>query len=348
MELATLHRDADRHRYFAEHAAQAIFFDKSVSCWFVTDPKDTRVLLQSPNLTVPSYTPIYDKPEIRSRHPFTHLRFAFAHIPNSSDGDHHRLHRRSLAAFLVQRRAAVAPLLPEFVGRRLAPLQRPGEVELMADVLVPLVSDVIGAVTEVEIEDDGTAQSVSMIFDRLIGLRTRIHLDNDLGRIREMIHRSRPGLSEEEEGLRLSLFIFGHDTLTGTLGESLYQLIRLNEGRRLNEIEYPPMPPETSVPFLERLVKQAFEYSGISFAEDQRIRLSLQAMAYSPNAEDRDRIFGIGMHTCLGRQLALDTWKQVVNRLSQLPLRTRVSLHKIRTTDYFFTVPQAVVIKLDE
>jgi hypothetical protein len=71
-------------------------------------------------------------------------------------------------------------------------------------------------------------------------------------------------------------------------------------------------------------------------------------MAYSPNAEDRDRIFGIGMHTCLGRQLALDTWKQVVNRLSQLPLRTRVSLHKIRTTDYFFTVPQAVVIKLDE
>jgi cytochrome P450 len=345
LNIVTLHRDAERHAYFATAPARPIVFEKSIDCWFVTNPRDAQALLRSGDLHVAHYAPIYESVADRSGYAFANLRFAFKHIPLCHDGPEHSASRRRLAEFLIARRAKVAPSMPQMVARRLAPLERSGEVDLMSDILMPLVSDLIGAVTETEITDELAVRRATIVFDRFIGLRKRIELDDEIGRIRAMIRRSHPDASEEDEGLRLALFVLGHDTLTGTLGETIFQVLTANSGLDLREIEFPSVPSETAVPFVERTVARSFEYAGIAFEQGQRLRIYLQPLVYSDNPVDRARLFGIGVHACLGRQLALDVWRHLTARIAQIGSRLEIVSHTIRTEDFVFTVPQNVIVR---
>ena len=45
---------------------------------------------------------------------------------------------------------------------------------------------------------------------------------------------------------------------------ALHHLIAANPGQRLSNIAYPAVPIETGVPYVERVVKQAFAIDGIS------------------------------------------------------------------------------------
>lgn len=347
LNIVTLHRDEERHAYFAAVLPRPIVFEESIGCWLVTNPGDAQALLRSGHLHVANYGSIYESVAERSGYAFANLRFAFRHIPLCSDGAAHSAARRGLAEFLIARRADVAPVIPQMVIRRLASLERPGEVDLMADILAPLVTELIGAVTETEITDEMAVRRATIVFDRLIGLRKRIELDDEIGRIRAMIRRSHPDASEEVEGLRLALFVLGHDTLTGTLGETIFQVLRANSGLALREIEFPSVPSETAVPFVERTVVRPFEYADIAFEQGQRMRICLQPLVYSDDPVDRARLFGIGVHACLGRQLALDVWKHMIARLSQIDARLDVVSHTMRTEDFVFTVPQNVIVKVN-
>jgi cytochrome P450 len=189
------------------------------------------------------------------------------------------------------------------------------------------------------------AAELSVIFDRMMGLRRRQQLDSDIGRVRAAIRGALPDeADEDDEGVRVALFILGNDTLSGTLGESLYTVLRQNPGRRLNEISYPELPPETGVPFAERVVTEAFVFDGVQLAPGDRVRLYLQGFQYSDRPGDRSRIFGTGLHACLGRQLSVEIWRTLVERLSTTTLALDVLSYAARTDDYVFTAPETLLV----
>jgi hypothetical protein len=126
----------------------------------------------------------------------------------------------------------------------------------------------------------------------------------------------------------------------------MFQVLSANSGLDLNQIEFPSVPSETAVPFVERIVARTFEHGGIAFEQGQRMRIYLQPLVYSDDPADRARLFGIGAHACLGRLLALDVWKHLTDRVSQIASRLEIVSHTIRTEDFVFTVPQNVIVKV--
>ena len=113
-----------------------------------------------------------------------------------------------------------------------------------------------------------------MVFDKSIGARKRRRVEVDLGAMRQLIASALGSAAAEEEvGLRLSLFILGRDALLGTLGESLHSVLIDNPRRRLDDIRYPETPPETGVPYVERVVTESFMEGKVRFAAGDRMRI---------------------------------------------------------------------------
>jgi hypothetical protein len=345
--LATLHRDAARHAHFSKNRASPPYFDRAIQSWVVSDPRDAKSLLTTPHLRVVAFGDAYGELERRTAHSFPNLLFAFRHVPLCLNGSDHRDARRRIADFLSRRRAGFAAAVPGMVDRHFAVLDRQSDVDLMDDVLNPLVAEFIGALTETKITDGGSIRRASLIFDRMLGLKKRLQLEEEIGSIRAMIRQS-PGadLSEEDEGLRLALFVLGHDALLGTLGENLYQILKANSKRRLDEIAFPAIPVETGVPYVERVVAEPFEHAGIAFSRGERIRVLMQGLVYSAEAEDRARMFGVGLHACLGRQMSLDIWARITAKLSKTRRTVEILSYAMRTGDYVFTCPSLLLIRV--
>jgi hypothetical protein len=56
-------------------------------------------------------------------------------------------------------------------------------------------------------------------------------------------------------------------------------------------------------------------------------------------------VFGVGAHTCIGRQLALDLWPMITARLKALPW-TIVATDRTYLRNQTFTMPAGVTVRL--
>jgi hypothetical protein len=133
--------------------------------------------------------------------------------------------------------------------------------------------------------------------------------------------------------------------LVGTLAESLCQLFRDNPDVPLERIEFPKMPHQTAVPFVERIAATPVSVAGLDLAEGDRVRIVLQTYGHSPPSEHH-RYFGAGAHACLGRPLSLELWSTIVAGLSKLKSRVRVLDYRLPADSYVFNVPNRFEIEV--
>jgi cytochrome P450 len=341
----TFHRSPDRHERYA--GATHPFFDPAIKAWIVTDPECCERILASPSTRPDTYTDNYAALEQHLGIDFSTIRLAILHIPLCLHDDAHRKARRLLAEHLAARRNELSGWVANSLPMHLEVLRQEGEVELVRQVLEPLILGVSEQLTDIPPAVADDCRTISTLFDKSIGPRKRQRAEQELGRMRTAL-RSKlgPDASEEAIGLRLALAILGRDTLLGTLGESLFTILSANQGRRLNEIAYPSTPPETGVPYVERIALGPFNDHDTQFATGDRIRLYLQAFAYAGTARDRSRIFGVGSHACLGKALSLDLWTGITAGLRGISLRADIVSHAVRTTDYTFLCPAHLTVRL--
>lgn len=347
MDVIALHRNETRSAFFPKASEQPIFFDATVKAWVVANARLCEAMLVSPHLSVSPYRLAYEDMARRNPHfAFPNLLFAFKYIPMCVNGDEHRLARRRIAEFVAARKGIASSAAPRIVDRWVGKLAGRAKIELMTEVLQPMVKEFLAALNGTDAT--GVIQGASAVFDRMMGARKRRKLDNELGAIRAQIRRTLgPDGSEEDEGLRLALFVLGNDALAGGFGESLYQVFRANPQRSLSEIDYPAVPNETGIPFVERIVSEPFELESVAFCKGDRIRIMLQSFLYSGDASDRARVFGAGIHACLGRQLSLEFWSVLTRRLSQITARVEILDYALRDDDYVFTYPSKLLIALN-
>jgi cytochrome P450 len=305
-------------------------------------------MLLSPKLAVAPYIAAYE--EMARRHPdyaFANLLFAFKYIPLCLNGDEHKVARRKIAEYMIARKAAVSAATPGIVDRWFGAIAAREQIELMTEVIQPLVKEVLGTLNQIDEDSRDLIRSASAVFDRMMGAKKRRELDHELAKIRAAIKRGRgSSLSEDEEGFSLALIILGNDTLCGTLAESLHQVFVASDGHLLNEIEYPATPTATGVPFVERIVTEPFECEGITLQRGDRIRILFQSFQYTDKVADRTRFFGAGIHTCLGRQLSLEIWSLVTRALSKMNVRVALLDYVLRDSDYVFAYPSRFLIEL--
>jgi cytochrome P450 len=345
MSHLTLHREHDRHGTIAADALQPAVFDKTIDSWVITNPDAIRALLRRPELLAVESVFAVDPGELGEQLP--NLVFAFLHIPLSSNGDTHRQLRRRMGEIMARNRGASAAAIERSVAEYIGRLEQPGELDLVADVLRPLVADVVGTMCGAQIPPGEGFDHLSLIFDRWISLKRRRLIESEIAAARIIIKAGvGPEDPPDEEGVRLAMQVLGRDALLGTLTESLYRLILTADGRALNAIDYPDLPPETGVAYAERRVARAFTFDGQPFAVGERLRFRMQAMAYSGEAEDRERMFGIGLHACLGRQVSMAVWGTLVGKLRSIPRVAVIAGYAIRTGEYTFTFPETLRIRI--
>jgi cytochrome P450 len=346
LDLVTLHRDEQRHGFYRERRADPPFFDRAVNAWIVTDAGQALALLQSPHLEVAHYERSYEELQERSGHAFENLLFAYRHVPLCLNGAEHREARRRSAAFLNGRKPVAAAAILSLVEDSFVLLESRSEVDLAAEVLEPLVTRLLLSVVGVD-ERALSAKPTATIFDRLLGLRKRLRLEQEVSLLRAAIRDAlQPDALPEDVGLLLALCILGQDALFGTVGESLFQILKAQAGRKLSEMEFPPAPTHTGVPYVERTVTHPIEIAGLALQPGSRLRLMLQSFSYTEDPDDRTRLFGAGVHSCLGRPLSLDLWGKITKRLSQIERRVEILRYELRTDDYLFTCPKTFLIRL--
>src|SRR5581483_9531015 len=199
VNLLTLHRAPDRRSYFAAQA-RPFFFDDTLHCFVVADPRLAEECLQHASLATVDYAEAYQRLEDQFGTPFPNFLYAFRHIPICLNDDNHRDARRRVAETIAARRAALATTIPLAVQRRLGLLSSFDRVDLMGQVLVPLVDDVMATLIETESSTINRFRGVPGIFDRMIGLRRRKALEAELGAAREAI-----GIEKDVHGALLTL-----------------------------------------------------------------------------------------------------------------------------------------------
>jgi len=251
-----------------------------------------------------------------------------------------------MSEFLANGKAGVTASIPAVVSSRFGVVQREGRVEIMEQTINPLALDIMSLLVDLDIST-ADCQSVSTAFDKLISISKRRRVANDMAKLKEMISvRLGPEASEREVGLRLALLVLGRDPLVATLGESLYRVFAANSGKKLCDIVYPELPPETGVPVVERIVVAPFEFAGCSFAVGDRLRVFLQSFAYVDEPRVTTSFFGGGAHTCLGRPLSIAIWEAITALLSEVPLRVQLLSYCTRDSDYVFTCPERLEVEL--
>ena len=291
---------------------------------------DPAAVLTSPVLDV---TPFADRVEAlaaRTGLDFSATIFALRALPLATPRGPHGPMRRAMAAAMAPRLPLLRERLPDIVAERFAVLARPGEVEMMDEVVVPVVGDALAILSGVEVAP-GDCTLVSRIFSEILGPSRRLRLEGEIRSLRARIEAAFPEAGEAEVGQRLALVILGRDALIGTLARSLGALFE--EGAPFAALDWPEVPPRTGVPFIDRVAVADGVVSGGAVSTGQSIRASLQM--HETGLGEALGFFGAGAHLCLGRTPALDIWREVGRHVRTLPGRPEIVEFRLRKDDVF-------------
>ena len=72
----------------------------------------------------------------------------------------------------------------------------------------------------------------------------------------------------------------------------------------------------------------------------------LQSFQYSDEPSDKARLFGIGVHSCLGKQMSLDVWEKTTAALARIEGVAQIVDYAMRTSDFVFICPSRLIVRV--
>lgn len=305
---------------------------------------DPSEILKSPHLDVVPYAARIRMLSERLRIDLSTTIFVLTVIPLCQNRGRHADMRRIIAAQIAERSDALKAALAEMVAQRLAPLTRPRQVDVMAEVVSPLVGDIISALigVPVHLQDSG---HISRVFSQVIGVSKRRKLEQELRDLRAALTEAFPNADDLAIGMKLSLAILGRDALMGTLGCSLHRVIAQAEGRAFDQIDWPDLPPCTGVPYIDRVALCPVSVAGKTYEPGAVLRGDLARFEQSDDARAPMSFFGAGAHLCLGRAMSLELWKAMMADLRASDVKARVQHYSLRRDDVFH-IPETFLLEI--
>jgi len=341
-----LHLREDRSTFFRDGIGRPIFYDPAARRWIVTNGDQVVELLRDRRLLCPNAVAGLVRLQQKYAVSLPNLVFAATHIPLLNEGAPHLAMRRALSRYLDEARERMAEAGQALVERHFASLEREGEVELVDDVLVPLMRDFFSELAGMPGRLPFVPLVNTTLFDHWVTLKSLLAAEAEIGELRRAIAEVRgPAMTAEEEQLIVAVSILARDSLLSTLADGLRLLLGASPGRRMDEIEYPARPPETGVAIAEREAGEAFDYGGVRFNRDDWIRLYYHGVTHGPGRTNANLMFGSGAHACLGRYLSLDLWQSIARKLATIPRRVDMVEFAYRR-NRVFVMPQIVRLRL--
>jgi cytochrome P450 len=301
-------------------------------------------LLREPRLVSPSIIETLRQLEQRYALELPNLIFAARFIPLLNEGATHLELRRAMSRLLTAARERMQGGGADLMEQCFARLHSQEEVDLVEEVLAPLVRDfftrLIGAAEPVPF----SRLVITIIFDKWASLKALRAAEAEIAAQRQVLKGS--AASEWEEGVLLALLILGRDSLLATLADSTREVLAANPGRRLDQIDYPKFPTETGVAIAEREVSENFAYEGVEFPKGDWLRLYFHGVTHGPGRDNHTLMFGAGAHACLGRHLSLDLWQRITRQLGSVPRRAEITGFSY-CGNHVFVMPKTLRLRLD-
>lgn len=327
MKFYQLHAADDRPAAFANLSPPVWLENDFLRTWVVADPDLALKILRSPLAVIASRAGILKTLSDRYGIELPNAAYACRVLPVLAEDDAHPAVRKGFATFLAGRLSALDPHLGELARKALAPLGRKGRLELLSDIVEPFIVNVFSVLLQRDVPQEILSLGIAdIVFFNTTVSRMRA-LDSRVAKALSFLRAGND--SEDEVAWKFTCLVFGLDSLSAMLTESLVAALRGPYGTKL-----PDHPVETGVPVTFRSAETDFEMNGHHFKKGDLIRLQLQSFGYSERTEDRKFIFGAGMHSCVGRQLTLRIWEQFRQAYNGLDIQTRIVERELVPSHY--------------
>jgi hypothetical protein len=237
-------------------------------------------------------------------------------LPAFLDGDRHKTIRKAMARQL----AATKKLQEETAATRIVFLFDklfipPSAIELVSQFALPLWRDISASIVDHNQDALDLINEIPLLFFPTPSIRERMKINKKL---EKFIENNQKNI--DDTLCNLALRVLGTRPFVGSLVLSLYQTIAENAGKKSNEIQWPRIFPASSLTFVDRICKHATQIGNDAFSVGARVRCCTQHETHS-SEENSALLFGLGVHTCLGKGISEFVWKALTQHLSRLGAR---------------------------
>lgn len=270
--------------------------------------------------------------------------YALANVPLCQPQDSHPAVRRAAAKLIAERTGTLKAVIPDMIRSRCGVLCVPGHVDVMRQVVEPLVSDTLSIIADMPI-DVAEQEHIGRIFSQTLGVAKRRKMNDELSQLIARLRHTFPDADDSIVGLKLALAILGRDAMLGTFGCTLHDLVRKLDGAAWSTHDWPDTPTRTGVPYIDRIALKDVAVGGCPVDRGGIVRAHL--VEYETSSDPRSRLgfFGGGAHLCLGRALALDLWSGLSGFLAQSTARPHLVDFSLRRDDVFH-IPESLTLEI--
>ncbi len=338
-----IHRNPDREKIFRQ--LEPICWSDELDCWLVTGPDLIRSAQKSSHLVVIDHRAEVQQISQRFNLNLDDISDVLGNMPLSIEGVDHSARRRRVSKKIQATKPATLAHFSELADKTFKKcIAGKSNVELVSDLFYPLVSDIVFNISGVNPRSRPDYLSVTQIFDRALGLKRRLLINDELHHMRSQFSQSTDTADATDS---LALAILGSDSLLGSFSLSFLERIKSNPDGFMCDIDWSKQITATSVPFIERQAVTDLDLNGVQILAGQRLRLYLDRFTFEP-VGSKAGFFGIGRHTCPGRSISQGAWQIIGHMFSQYRLRVAVKNVEFRSADSMFSFPTKLQVDFHE
>lgn len=342
MKSYQLHSADRRREMFAALSPRVWLENELLRVWAVTEPSLILRVFRSPLAVVSSLTEVLKAIKHNYGLDLPNVVYACGVLPLLVEDAAHPAARKGFATFLAARLGELEPQLPALSRSCIEPLARPGQVDIVSEVVDPFIQHVFSVFLQCSLPEDFLSMHVGDILSFNTNLARLKSLDARIAKTLTFLRQT--SASEDEVAWKFTCLVFGLDSLAMMLTESIATALR-DEASAAGGVKLPEFPVETGVPVTFRRAKADFEMEGHAIAAGDLIRLQLQSFGYSAAPEDHKFIFGAGMHSCVGKQLSLRIWDHFKREFDALGLKARIARYELFPS-HFIILHKAVELEV--
>jgi len=260
-------------------------------------------------------------------------------MPLFDDGEEHlrkrRMMARKLAASKSAQEEAVTSKMNSLIQHLFLP---PKEIELLSEFAQPLWREISASIVDPSEEILDLVDELPSLFYPTWSIRERMKTNEKL---RTFLDARRSNI--DQALCDLSLAFLGARPFVGSVVHSLYQVVSLNAGKKSSAINWPETFPASSLIFVDRICERDTRIDSHQFNAADRVRCHIQDGSYSAE-QNREMLFGLGHHACLGKGISEFSWKLLTRHLSRLDAILEPIGCEVTTTTEPFVMPLAARI----
>ena len=310
MKSFELHRikDATVRRAAFEDLEPKIWWEKNVlPTLVIADPEIGAEVMRNTNFVVPDLRGLASA--VASRHSVSidYLQEALELLPPFLEGERHAWIRKLIGQYLSVKLREIEPELPGLIHSLLHQLPRPGETDLIRQLLAPLTKHVFSGLAGRELTAQIMDFKLAKIFEMSHTVGSFGKLDNVLERTFAFLDKRSDG--DEEFICQLCSLVFGVDNVMSTLAENLAAAFQTSNGTAPALL--PDFPVEAMISSTHRRAVMPDEIAGHRVQPNDIIRIHIEPFGYSREKTLNAALFGVGRHACIGKQLTMRIWKHL-------------------------------------